>query len=113
MSMYQSTLFVTHFTVKCEWLHVKECLIPHLPLAVASAPSCQARQWKAVGAIPTGKLISVPSTVVRMSLTDTSRKIRGLSRILKVISAEKKTEFNIFVIQLIFIALLTSYIDNI
>lgn len=54
------------------------------PRAVATSPSCQARQWKAVGAMPTGKLISVPCTVVRVSLTDTSRRIRGLRRILSV-----------------------------
>lgn len=52
------------------------------PRAVATSPSCQARQWKAVGAMPTGKLISVPCTVVRVSLTDTSRRMRGLRRIL-------------------------------
>lgn len=52
------------------------------PRAVAISPSCHARQWKAVGAIPTGKLISVPCTVVRVSLTETSRRIRGLRRIL-------------------------------
>ena len=57
------------------------------PRAVATSPSCQARQWKAVGAMPTGKLISVPCTVVRVSLTDTSRKIRGLRRILGVESS--------------------------
>lgn len=53
------------------------------PRAVAISPSCQARQWNAVGAIPTGKLISVPWIVVRVSLTDTSRRIRGLRRILR------------------------------
>lgn len=60
----------------------------YLPLAVASSPSGQARQWKAVGAIPTGKLISVPKMVDCVSVTDTSRKIRGLRRILVVISPE-------------------------
>lgn len=53
------------------------------PRAVATSPSCQARQWKAVGAMPTGKPISVPCTVVRVSLTDTSRRMRGLKRILE------------------------------
>ena len=55
------------------------------PLAVATSPSGQARQGKAVGAMPTGKLISVPRTVVLVSLTDTSRSTRGLRRILRVV----------------------------
>jgi len=59
---------------------------------VATSPSCQARQWKAVGAIPTGKLISVPCTVVLVSLTDTSRSIRGLRRILRRQTTSKQLE---------------------
>lgn len=48
-----------------------------VPLAVLFSPSGHASWWKPVGAIPTGKLISDPRSLVLMSIMDTSRSIRG------------------------------------
>lgn len=53
------------------------------PLAVLNSPSGQARQWKLVGAMQMGALISCPRTVVRVSTCDTSLRYQGRRRILR------------------------------
>lgn len=59
------------------------------------SPSGHASWWKPVGAIPTGKLISVPRSLVLVSITDTSRSIRGRKWILQ--GNSNKTPFRIVV----------------
>ena len=49
------------------------------PRAVATSPSGWAIMWLPAGATMTGILISVPSTVVEMSRSVTSRRKRGRS----------------------------------
>ena len=49
------------------------------PRAMAFSPSGWARPWNAIGATRTGKLTSVPSTVVSVVTSDTSTSVRGRS----------------------------------
>lgn len=64
------------------------------------SPSGHASWWKPVGAIPTGKLISVPRSLVLVSITDTSRSIRGRKWILQ--GNSNKTPFKIVVVPWLF-----------
>ena len=51
------------------------------PCAVATSPSGWHSRWYAVGAIPIGVLSCAPSSVVRVSHSETSTSTRGRSEV--------------------------------